>query len=201
ASNAPCIAFAISQAMAKAMQGALLASIKIAFPVVALADLVIQGGEVKLKPVVFQPLNDSTDDETSAYVDSLAELMNERPRVAITTCGVAVREDLRALRAEAFEKEIAESRKAAGYPLEAATIDTEAVDPGSEGVDEPPDDLMDAPLTTAEREQLQRLAETRAEHVEEILREEHGIDPSRLFDCRSEVKPDDQDVPRVRVTL
>lgn len=192
----------ISKAIGKAVQGALVATLKIAFPIALLADIGGKDGELAFEPIAFGAGSVALDDGSAVYVSSIAELLNARPNLTLLVCGVAGKADLATLRMPAQEKALAESRAAAAPFL--AT-------PQDEAGTEPPEiaalraleaiDPMAAALSEPENETLLALAQSRQASVRGTLVDTHGVENDRIFDCRSRVSVEDDAPPSVDVRL
>jgi len=141
---------------------------------------------LRFDPVAFAP-GDATLDATAAdYLDALAERLEQRPRVRLNLCGIAVADDAAVLAAPAGEAPAAGPESAAPDEAEAAA--------------EP---APDAPATAAPdlpMEALRQLAQARGEAVADYLAG-RGIAPDRLFVCSPEVDDDEGAAPQVEISL
>lgn len=192
----------ISKAIGKAVQGALVATLKIAFPIALLADIGGKDGELAFEPVAFGAGSAALDDGPAVYVSSIADLLNARPNLTLLVCGVAGKTDLATLRMPAHGQALADAQAAAApflaVPQDGSGIETpevaalrslEAVDP------------MAAALSELENETLLALAQDRQDSVRGTLVDEHGVENDRIFDCRSRVSVEDDAPPSVDVRL
>ncbi len=174
----------INKAINKAIGNAVKTTLKVVFPVMLLAEIG-SGKKLQFDPVVFAP---GTDDLVTGSTDKLrtvADLLDKRPKISITVCGVAANEDFLAARAAAA----AEAAPVVKEPLEAAgTAVTDAVPP-------PPE-----PMTDEERAALVTLAQARTISARQSLIDEFGADPERVFECRARVDLEDG-APRAEVSI
>jgi len=99
---------ALNQALGKAMKTASLAYLKYYFQpygtLITIAELADKATAVRLDPVFFPPGSAAFDQTTQAYLERVANLLDERPKLQLKICGIAVpadgavvAEDLKAL--------------------------------------------------------------------------------------------------------
>jgi hypothetical protein len=191
----------ISKAVGNAVQGALVTTLKILFPISFLAGRSDDDG-LKFDAVAFPALSSAPEDVASKYIESLANLMADRPKMTLLICGVASRSDLRGLRDAAHQATLAQARElAAPYlslpPTEDGTVPAEVSALRAMEAK----DIMAAPMSEEENVRLTALAEERQSGVRSILVDGHAVDNERLFACRSKVDVEGEAPPRVDVSL
>jgi hypothetical protein len=130
--------------------------------------------QAMLKPIPFEVNDLNLGGDNTPYLGKLAGLLQERPKMRVTLCGLATEADRQSILASA----------------EAARQRQLAQDPGAE----PP------PAARVPDEQLLELAKGRAEAVKRSL-VELGISPERLFLCKPEIDKEAEAVPRVDLLL
>ena len=89
---------AISQALAKGVQKGALSYLTLALqPYGTLITAAKYAGEaatrVRLNPVQFEPGQSALDDSDREYLDKVAKVLKDRPKIAIKLCGVAASPD------------------------------------------------------------------------------------------------------------
>jgi len=128
--------------------------------------------KVRLDPVTFGPGASELDDTARDYLQKVARILRERPKVAIKVCGIAVDSDAAALTPAPEKAQNAEEKPPAREPL-----DEEAL-----------------------RKQLEQLAQQRAIAVREFIRA--GDVSQQLVSCLPEVESGKADaVPRVELLI
>jgi len=135
---------------------------------------------VSLDPVRFPAAGSTLDDRAQRYLERISVLMKERPELRIRVCGIATESD-RAVLAERTAEKAAESASQAEPQVDAAQAEKAA------------------PLVSDE--QLQVLANGRAEAVKEHLVRQRNIDPERLFVCHPEVARKSDAEPQVKLLI
>jgi hypothetical protein len=158
---------AINQAVAKAMKSATVGFLKFALgPVgafITVAELADKAGKkkamVQLDPVQFRAAEISLDETAKQYLEKIAVILEDRPKLKLEVCGKAVENDRIALMAkrEAVKKE---NEKKSGVTKKQA-----------EEVPAIPDAV------------LQDFARERAKLVKDALVDDHGISHDRIFLC------------------
>lgn len=176
--------FDLSDAVSKAIGGALrqtaVTTLKVVFPVLLLIDGLADAGSPLLAPVPFGPGADGLDGEALAKLETIGNLMRERPGLKLSLCPAAAPDlDWPVLLAGKKQEELGVFYKMQKLVnLEAKPEKT------------PPD--MAA---------LTRLAENRSASVKAALAEKSGIDPGRLFLCLPKIDAAPKALPRVDLML
>ena len=157
---------AINQAIAKAMTYASLSFLKYTLQpfgtFITVAQIAGKAGEkmtkIKLDSVQFAAAEISLDDTAKQYLEKVAIILNDRPKLRLEVCGKAVENDRIALQAKrvAVEKE---SDKADAPKKEA--VEVEPI----------PDEV------------LQDFARERAKLVKDSLVKDHGVSHDRIYLC------------------
>jgi hypothetical protein len=175
---------AISKAVASALTGAVTTTLKIMFPVAGLASLLFDAGtdaSLNLEPVLFPPGETAPLADQLKLMDGLGELMTKRPGVRVQLCGRATAADL------------AHRRVLTPIPDAAPTTsDPDADAPQTETAPE---------ITGEERAALIELAAERARVVKRFVMSSHGIDATRLLECRPVFGEEDSKQPRVEIRI
>ena len=173
---------AINQAIAKGMQqGARTYLTAALFPFGTLITVAEVAGrtamEIRLDPVVFAAASTTLDTTAREYLQKVAKVLEEKPKMDIKICGIAVEDDRETLirlaaarlKAEAEAKRRAELRRIAR---------------GEGKPDKAEKTAQPAPISD---EQLKNLAAERAAAVKGHLIKEQGIKANRLIACRAEL--------------
>jgi outer membrane protein OmpA-like peptidoglycan-associated protein len=176
---------AINQAIVKAMTFSALSFVKYALQpfgaAIAIAELVGKAGEkvtkIQLDSVQFGAAEISLDETAKQYLEKVAIILNDRPKLTLDVCGKAVENDRIALLAkrEAVKQE---SEKKAAVPQKAGT----AVEPIPDAV-------------------LQDFARERAKLVKDALVNDHGISHDRIFLCLPAIDETPDKGPSVELFL
>jgi len=140
---------------------------------------------LRFDPVAFAPGEATLDAAAADYLDALAERLEERPRVRLNLCGIAVAADAAVLAAPASAAPAAEPEGAASDEAEAP----------AEGVPAEGTVTPELPM-----EALRQLAQARGEAVADYLTQ-RGIAPERLFVCSPEVDDDEGAAPQAEISL
>ena len=173
------ISDAVGQAVGGALQTAVFTTLKVAFPLAGLISLVIDDAESRrlaLEPLGFAPGLATLDETGHERLAAVAGLMKDHDGVTLTLCGVATQAADAPALAERQQGLVARLRQLVGK------------DPGAQA-------------QMSERDRLLRLADSRAQAAKAFLAEQGGIDPGRLFVCRSRVETEETAVPRVDMVL
>jgi hypothetical protein len=185
---------AINQALIKGLTLATLSYLKYMLGPYGMAIGIIELGVkvgakalpgIRLKPVEFQPGASDLDPATKEYLDKVASIMKEKKDVVLRLCGWATESDRMGPRAAA---EIPTSPPGAA-PLEKKSA---------------PDGEIDAPKDTRfplGDEAMLALAERRADLMEDILVNQHGIKDKRIFICKPEIDKNPDAKPRVELVF
>ena len=181
---------AINQALVKGLTMATLSYLKYMLGPYGIAIGIIElgvkfGAEalsgIRLKPVEFQPGASDLDPATKEYLDKVASIMKEKKDVVLRLCGWATESDRMG-------------------PREAAEIPTAA----PLGKKSAPDGEIDAPKDARfplGDEAMLALAERRADQMEDILVNQHGIIDKRIFICKPEIDKNPDAKPRVELVF
>lgn len=166
---------AISQALAKGVQKGALSYLTLALqPYGTLITAAKYAGEeltkVRLNPIEFTPGQSDLDDSDHEYLGKVAQVLKDRPNIAIKLCGVAAGQD----RLFFQQQQQAQPQQ-----------DRQASEPakGAEPQSAPPVD----------EEKLSELADQRAAAVKDYLVEQHQIPPDHLVGCLPQLEIDDQE--------
>jgi hypothetical protein len=169
---------AIGQAVTGAVTAAVTAPFKLLFePVGALASAV-GGGGVSFKPIAFAPGAATLGPEAQVFVDNLAKMLKERPKLSLHVCGKSTPADLQALRARG---ELPQPQPPA--------------QPTAQRQPAPP------PVDDQARSALTRLAEERTRVVRQQLVEKRRIGANQVAECRAAFEPQGKQGPRVDISF
>lgn len=161
-----------ARGLKKAAVGFLTKSLQPYATLISLASSAMEASEkgafITLNPVTFQPGSNALNSDAQGYLGKLAEMLNERKAMRLNICGRSVPADRQTLQAALLE-----ANKKRKKPLPPEALETE--------------------LT----EQLQQLAEQRAEEVK--TRMAQSVDSGRLFLCFAQY--DDKADAQARVEL
>jgi hypothetical protein len=135
----------------------------------------------RFEPVEFSAGASVPVAEQAEYTNKLAGLLEERPALRLTFCGVATKAD-----------QIALTPQPEPTPGELAQAAGPTPSPG-------PSPAV-VPIPVVSEEVLLALAKTRANVVKERL-VARGIDPEQLYDCRASFESSGDGAPRVEVML
>ncbi|HFD81359.1 MAG TPA: DUF748 domain-containing protein [Gammaproteobacteria bacterium] len=168
---------ALSQALAKGVSKGALTYLSMALqPYGALVTVARYAGEaatrVRLKPVEFEPGQTKLDSKDLDYLAKVANILKERPQVAVKLCGVATAADSTFLQQAAAAKKGAKKK-----------------------------DKESAP-TAVDDDTLLQLARQRAEGVKDYLVDTLKAPADRLVGCRPRLETDDASaVPRTDLLI
>lgn len=150
------------------------------FPYGTMVALLKMAGEaaaaVQLNPVEFEPAAALLDEKDRDYLGKVAQVLEERPKLAIKLCGAAVPSDR-----EELAKLMAAQEKGKR--------------PQKEGEEK------QAALPQVSDDELLALAKHRAEVIEDYLVTQHGVSASRAAVCRPVIDPKSEAVPRVDLQI
>jgi len=158
---------AINQAIAKAMTFASVSFLKYTLQpfgtFIAVAEIAGKAGQkatkVKLDPVQFKAAEISLDETSKQYLEKVAVILNDRPKLRLEVCGKAVENDRIALLAKREAAVKQKSDKTGVLKKEAAEV-------------EPIPDTV-----------LQGFARERAKLVKDSLVNDHGVNHERIYLC------------------
>jgi outer membrane protein OmpA-like peptidoglycan-associated protein len=181
---------AINQALGKALKVGAFSYLKFALQpfgtYLAIAQVVGKAGEeiakVRLDPVEFPAGENSLDEAATQYLEKVASILNDRPKLRVEICGKAVEADRTALRDQQIalmEKQKEQSKD--GRKKKEAEADTaEVVIPDT---------------------QLETLAGERAQLVKETLANQYGVDNTRMYICLPEIVTSPDSQPQVEMLI
>jgi hypothetical protein len=173
---------AINQAVAKGLKTGAASYLKLALqPYGTLITVAQYAGEqiskVRLNPVTFVPGQSTLDDRAHDYLGKVAQVLTDRPQLAIKLCGVTVPAD------RAWLEQQAQAKQAAEKPQQS---DKKA---------------SPAPVQIGEQTLL-TLAGQRAAAVKDELIAKHKVSASRLVGCRARIATDKSDAePRTDLLI
>ena len=182
---------AINQAVLKAARTATLSYLKFALwpygTAIAAVELAMMAADkvngIRLDPMIFDPGSAELSDENREYAGKLAGILKERPDARVMLCGIAAD--------PADRNSLQQKVQAATTPKNTGAKQAGGKDKkkkNTEQVEKPP------PVT---QQDLEALARERADRVEQILVNEHGLDAGRLIDCHPQVDTAADAGPRV----
>jgi hypothetical protein len=170
----------INQAIGSALAETARTTLKVLFPLGALASAMLSDGEVKLAPMPFAPGSAAAGPAGRDYVAQLHDLLAKRPGVTVALCGKAGPDDRESMLAE-------KTRRAAA---EAATRPPPPGDAAPRAAPAPP---------TVSGAELEALANARAAAMRRLLTAGNGIDERRLLRCAPDVETRADAMPRVEL--
>lgn len=173
-----------AQALQKALQGKVGSFLRMPSPGES-------GGTLSMHPIVFKPGSIELGDEGRAHLDQLANLLLQRPGLAVQVCGQATVEDFTALFSrkkehgisELFSKDWWESLRRAAEPR-ADSNSTEKLKPSKE-----------------QEKLLRDLARKRMHVVTQYLIRDQRIDGGRIAECQASYSSEEKASPRVEFFL
>jgi outer membrane protein OmpA-like peptidoglycan-associated protein len=175
------ISDAINQAVAKAVVLGASTYLKYVLqPYGSLLMVAEYAGEaatrVRLDPIEFEPGQAALDDTDRDYLSKVAQILKDRPQIAIKLCGVAVKRDALHLQQQRSKDKKEKSDKS-----------------GS---------MAEIPVDT---EQLRTLAEQRAAAVKDYLIEHFQAPANRIVGCRPRIETDESEktdrIPRTDILI
>lgn len=179
---------AINQAIGRAVKkGAKTYLATALFPFGTLLTLVELAGDsaakIQLDPIPFDPGSSRLRNDQHAYLDKIAQLLNDRPEVYIRLCGVATAGDIEALK-------LAEHKR-----------DREAAEKGEKTAEKTEKESAPAAVGIS-RQQQEQLASDRATSIEHYLSKTHRIKAERLISCQPKAEPTEKkSAPRVDLLI
>lgn len=162
---------AINQAVAGSLQKGAFSYLKYALqPYGTLISVAQYAGEtmskVRLNPIEFPPGQFTLSAGDREYLGKVAQVLKDRPKIAIKLCGVAVQQDEVAL----------QQQLPAQQPVPAPT--------GTAQPSQPP------PAVVIDKARFTELAQQRADTIKDYLIEQHGIPASHLVGCLPQLELD-----------
>ena len=177
-----------NRAMGKAIKVATLSYIKNALQplgtVLFVTNVLTKVTEMRFEPVLFQPGSAVLNEEGHVYLDKIGTLLNERPKMALTLCGVVTESDRQTLIAEERAKQAEQQAQS-----ESKTASSAQETPAT------------ASEPTIDRDRLIAIADQRSALIKDRFVNENGIDPQRLFICVSSLDAEVEGQPRVEIAL
>ncbi len=168
----------INLAMGKALKVAAMSYVKTALQplgtIMLVGNLLGKATALKFEPVKFIPGSPNYAKNNSEYLDKIAKLLKDRPKLKITICGVATLQD------------------------ETAMINAEKEQKTKERNEKTADETT---MPSVSDEQLVQLAKTRGDSIKSYLVEQKGIKPERIFSCHPVFDSEKNAMPRADITL
>ena len=184
----------INKATAKALQKAALAYVKQALQplgtILLVADVAGKLAKPRFKPLSFDPGESKLNRHATEYLDKIAGLLKDRPRLNLTFCGVATMSDKNRLLQRAL--------KAAQSKLQDKSQKTQETKPAPNSKSSSTHTVQRPQVTT---EELLTLAQQRGDAMKKYLTEQKNIQAERLYACKPSVSGDEKASPRVEISL
>ena len=174
----------IRKAMINAIGDAIVAYYSPLGIVMGAGKLLSLATALRFDPVDFPPGNAELSGKHKDYLDKMAKLLGDRPKVRLELCPVVAKPDI-AYFQEELAKEAAKKAAATGKEEKKDTKTAAAAPP------QPPE---------VPREMLTNLADQRAKEVKDYLIK-HGIGAERLFLCNPEINREGDDAPQVKISI
>jgi hypothetical protein len=174
--------FDLSDAIGQAVTGAMTAAVTAPFKLIFEPVNMIGGGGgsgLALKPISFAAGEATLTPEGRVFVDSLAKLLQQRPKFTLRVCGKSTEQDVAALRARGALPQPAQPPQAARGEAQARAAQ--------------PDEQT--------RAQLTRLAEDRTRTVRQYLAERARVPVARIGECRAAFEPQSKAGPRAEASF
>ncbi|MEQ8859683.1 MAG: DUF748 domain-containing protein [Pseudomonadales bacterium] len=190
----------VRQAMQKALQNAAMSYVKNALQplgtLLLVGNLAAQAARPRFEPVAMTAGDSALPPSGRDYLGKLSDLLEERPGLALTICGVATAADRQALVEAALARRAADAEAQA--PAQSSNAAETAVAATAEAgadpaVEPPPPQISDAALL--------ELAGLRTSRVIGELAGSGAVSRERLFACRESIDTDADAMPRVEITL
>ena len=173
--------FDLSDAIGQAATGAVIAAVTAPFKLIFEPVNMMTGGGggrgLSLKPIPFAAGETNLSPEARVFVESLSELLQQRPKLSLRVCGKSTQQDVAALRGSGVLPP-----QAAPQPLGRAGPTTPQIDEQT-------------------RAELTRVAEERTRAVRQYLAERGRILPSRIGECRAAFEPQSKQGPRAEASF
>jgi len=181
---------AINQALAKALKVGAVSYLKFALQpfgaYLAIAQVMGKAGKeitkVRLDPIEFRAGEKELDEAGSQYLEKVAGILNDRPKLRVEICGKAVEADRIALR----DKQIALLEK---------QKELKKNDKNKEEAE------AEAPEIVVPDMQIEALADERAQLVKEDLSDRYGVDHTRMYICLPEIVAAPESRPLVELLI
>ena len=143
--------------------------------IILVGKLVNKATQIRFQPLEFTPGSNELSGKGVEYATKIADLLQKRPELKLTLCGVANPEDQKLV-----EQHLLETRAAASK-----SKDTK---------DKPLDQIL---IKT----ELLTLAETRGNNLKDFFVATKKINAERLFSCRPSIDLEQESKPRIEITL
>lgn len=145
--------------------------------------------QVRLDPVLFDAGSAKLLDERTAYLDKVANVLDEKPEINVKICGVSVTAD-RTVFSEQQRQQFEKTRAQQQASKDSETKQQEAKDTEFQ---------LDEKLINT---QMDQLARQRAEVVYRYFSKQKSVKASRLVDCQPRLETDDKEAkPRADLEL
>ena len=141
---------------------------------------------MRLDPVIFAPGSATLEDSALQYLERVAELMKNRPKMRVNLCGKATETDRVALSGK---------KSAAPEPQKSPAGRSGKEPQGTQAVKTP------EPEESALDDSLRSLASQRALAIMAHLVNQNGIERRRLFVCSPEIDTGSDAKPRVELLI
>lgn len=193
----------ISKATFNAVKGSVLIVFK---PLGAIFD---RANTLKFVPVEFPVASAELPDDVRAKLNDVITLLDKKPGIRLTLCGVTTTADENFMIARKREElEAAALEAAANNPEPSAPAEPEKPrnpfapkEPAAEEIQEAPAPAPEPEPITLADEELLALSQARGEAVKNFLVQEGGIDSERLVLCTPGLDEEEGALPRVDFSL
>ena len=143
--------------------------------IILVGKLLNKAAQIRFQPLELEPGSGELSGKSVEYADKIAGLLQERPELKLTLCGIANQADRSLVEQRLQESRAAESKSkdSKDKPLDQALIKT----------------------------QLLTLAETRGNNLKDYFVATKKINAERLFSCRPSIDLEKESKPRIEITL
>ncbi len=154
-----------------------------------------QINKVRLNPVTFAAGKSDLDDQARDYLSKVAKVMDDRPKLTVKVCGVAVNDDLAYLKQQ--------NAAAAQNPSTGSPGANPSVGGNTTGGANPDATANSQQVTPAEayQAQLGKLAERRANSVRDYLVNKYKTKASHLVSCQPRIETATEGASKPRTDL
>ncbi len=185
-------------AMQNALQSAAMTYVKSALQplgtILLVSNLARKSARPRFAPVAMNPGEAMLPTDGRGYLDKIGSLLNERPGLQLTMCGVAAPADRQALLTVKLEAQQAEQAELAQMQNTASAAIDDFPATGNElTTTTPPPAVSEAELVA--------LAQARTTEALNYLTESVGIERSRLFACRANFVDGEDALPEIEISL
>ena len=151
--------------------------------------------QVKLDPVLFEKATAKLSEERHAYLDKVANVLDEKPEISMKICGVSTSSD----RLVYVEQQRQQFEKAQAELQAKQDKNQKKNDKEKQQAEDQPKFVADETLI---KTQLETLASQRAEAVSAYFSEQKKVKQARLIDCQPRLETEDADAkPRTDLHL